>query len=44
MFLKRVALAGLLLGIGAAAFSLRTMAEENSTAVSFNKDVLPILQ
>src|SRR5207244_4511257 len=38
------ALAGLVVGIAAMAASTRTVAEENSTAVTFNKDVLPILQ
>src|SRR5262245_7332968 len=44
MFLKRMALAGLIAGIGMTAFSLGTVAEETSTAVTFNKEVLPILQ
>ena len=44
MFLKRLAIAGLVVGIGLAAFSLQTTAQHNSTSVTFNKDVLPILQ
>ncbi len=44
MFLKRLAIAGLIVGIGLAAFSLQTTAQQNSTTVTFNKDVLPILQ
>jgi hypothetical protein len=44
MFLRRLALLGVLLGLGFTAFSIRTVAEENSSGVTFNKDVLPILQ
>src|SRR6186997_1613111 len=45
MSFKRVALAGLMVGIAAMAASIRTVAEENTpAAVTFNKDVLPILQ
>src|SRR5262245_7960446 len=44
MDLKRVALSGLLVGIGLTALSLRTAAQQGSTTVTFNKDVLPILQ
>jgi len=45
MSFKRVALAGLIVGIAAMAATVRTVAEENTPAtVTFNKDVLPILQ
>src|SRR5687768_13136254 len=44
MNLKRLALAGLIAGTGLAALSLQTMAQQSSTAVTFHKDVLPILQ
>ena len=44
MFLKRLAVAGLVVGLGFAAFSLQTIAQQNSSAVTFHKDVLPILQ
>ena len=45
MSIKRLALAGLILGIAAMAASVRTVAQESkSAAVTFNKDVLPILQ
>ena len=44
MFLKRLALAGLIAGTGLAALSLQTSAQQSSTAVTFHKDVLPILQ
>ena len=45
MSIKRVALAGLVVGIAAMAASVRTVAEENTPAtVTFTKDVLPILQ
>jgi mono/diheme cytochrome c family protein len=44
MSFKRVALAGLIVGIAAMAASVRTVAEENTATVTFNKDVLPILQ
>ena len=44
MSFKRVAVAGLIVGIAAMAASVRTVAEENTPAVTFNKDVLPILQ
>jgi len=44
MSIRRVALAGLIVGIAAMAASVRTVAEENTTAVTFTKDVLPILQ
>jgi len=45
MSLRRVAVAGLIVGIAAMAASVRTVAEENApAAVTFNKDVLPILQ
>jgi hypothetical protein len=44
MSFKRVALAGLIVGIAAIAASSRTVAQETTAAVTFNKDVLPILQ
>ena len=45
MSLKRVGLAGLIVGVAAMAASVRTVAQETTqTAVTFNKDVLPILQ
>jgi hypothetical protein len=44
MSIKRVAFAGLIVGIAAMAASVRTVAEETTTTVTFNKDVLPILQ
>lgn len=45
MSFKRVALAGLIVGIAAIAASTRTVAQESTAAaVTFNKDVLPILQ
>jgi hypothetical protein len=39
-----MAVLALIVGIGATAFSLRIVAEESSSSVTFNKDVLPILQ
>jgi hypothetical protein len=42
MVLKRLAIAGLVVGIGLAASSLQTTAQQNSTTVTFNKDVLPL--
>lgn len=45
MSIKRVALAGLILGIAAMAASVQTVAQESKSAtVTFNKDVLPVLQ
>jgi len=45
MSIKRVFVAGLIVGVAAMAASIRTVAEEGpATAVTFNKDVLPILQ
>ncbi len=45
MSIKRVALASLIVGVTAMAASIPTVAEENTAAsVTFNKDVLPILQ
>jgi hypothetical protein len=45
MSIKRVAFAGLIVGFAAMAASVPTVAEESAgTAVTFNKDVLPILQ
>src|SRR6187397_1718963 len=44
MFLKRLALASSIVALGFAAFSLPTVAQQTSQAVTFNKDVLPILQ
>jgi len=44
MSIRRVVLAGLALGIAAWAGSSRTVAEENTSTITFNKDVLPILQ
>src|SRR5262245_7760031 len=47
MFLRRLALLfvlGGLAGLAVTAFPFRMVAEENSQAVTFNKDVLPILQ
>jgi mono/diheme cytochrome c family protein len=45
MSIKRVAVAGLIIGIAAMAASVKTVAEENTTAaVTFTKDVLPVLQ
>ncbi len=45
MFWRRTALAGILiLGIAAMTASMRATAEESSATVTFNKDVLPILQ
>src|SRR5438132_2239394 len=41
---RGVALATLILGAGAMSASLRATAGEDSKAVTFNKDVLPILQ
>src|SRR5262249_36223170 len=47
MFLRRLALLivlGGLAGLAVTAFPFRIVAEENSPVVTFNKDVLPILQ
>src|SRR5262245_23719203 len=44
MFLKRLAIAGLVVGVGVTAFSLQTVGQQNSSVVTFHKDVLPILQ
>src|SRR5687767_1832024 len=45
MFLKRLAVASLIVGMGTAAFTLQMAAQQNpSAAVTFHKDVLPILQ
>src|SRR5262245_9436180 len=44
MVFRRAALAGLLVGIGVTGLSLQTTAQQTSAAVTFNKDVLPILQ
>ena len=44
MFLKRLAVAGLVIGMGVAAFSLQTVAQQGTPVVTFHKDVLPILQ
>jgi len=44
MFLKRLAVAGLVIGVGVAAFSLQTVAQQGTPVVTFHKDVLPILQ
>jgi mono/diheme cytochrome c family protein len=45
MSFKRIALAGLIVGVAAMAASVRTVAQQSpAAAVTFNKDVLPILQ
>jgi hypothetical protein len=44
MTLKTAAIAGVLMGIAAMAAPMRATMEENSGGVTFNKDVLPILQ
>ncbi|HET9216540.1 MAG TPA: cytochrome c [Terriglobia bacterium] len=45
MFLKRLALASLIVGVGTSALTLQMVAQQNSSgAVTFHKDVLPILQ
>ena len=44
MTLRTAALAGVLVGVAAVAAPMRATMEEHSAGVTFNKDVLPILQ